>query len=127
MYEAAKDAANVLYESGKIKEYEKILELLSKLLDLQNTVDELKKENANLKGKLKTKGKLELKNHSYWLAEDGPYCVRCWDKNKELIHMTPEYIGSNYSKCPECKNRVNVTGTRDDDSMTIYTYPPEEF
>ncbi|MEO0131295.1 MAG: hypothetical protein ABIK76_06355, partial [candidate division WOR-3 bacterium] len=39
--------------------------------------------------------------------KDGPFCTRCWDKNKDLIRMHP--CGNPaYSECPECKNSVKT-------------------
>lgn len=110
MYEAAKDAAKILKEAGKIEEYQKILELLEKLLEMQKRIADLEKENQNLNEKFEIKKKLEYKNNSYWNGEDGPYCSRCWEKNKELLRMHSTYIGSNAAKCPECQTLANVTG-----------------
>lgn len=110
VYEAAKDAAKILKEAGKIEEYQKILELLERLLEMQKRIADLEKENLNLNEKFKIKEKLKYKNNSYWDGEDGPYCSRCWEKNKELLRMHPTCIGSNMARCPECQTLVNVTG-----------------
>jgi|GEM_PF-1485395 phage FluMu protein Com len=119
MYEAAKDAANVLKEAGKIEEYKQILELLEKLLELQKRNADLEAENKNLEEKFKIKEKLEYKHNSYWNGEAGPYCSRCWEKNKELLRMHPTFIGSNTAKCPECETIVNFTGIKNSNSQDI--------
>jgi len=110
IYEATKDVANVLKEAGKIEEYKAILELQGKLQEMQNTIFELEKENRNLKEKFEIKEKLTYKNNSYWNGEDGPFCSRCFEKNKDLLRIHPTFIGSNLAACPECKTVVNFTG-----------------
>ena len=42
IYEAAKDAANVLKEAGKIDEYQKILDLINALFEKNDQVEEVK-------------------------------------------------------------------------------------
>ena len=49
IYDAAKDAANVLKEAGKIKEYQQILELLEDLLNKQKKINDLEAENKEFK------------------------------------------------------------------------------
>lgn len=57
------------------------------------------------------KDNYSFKNNAYWHKEtnDGPYCSRCFDMNVGFIHLNtmPE---NSYATCPECKNRVNITG-----------------
>ncbi|OGI25380.1 MAG: hypothetical protein A3J76_01985 [Candidatus Moranbacteria bacterium RBG_13_45_13] len=112
IYDAAKDAAKILKEAGKIEEYKTILELLEKLLEMQKRIVDLEKENQNLNEKFEIKGKLEYKNNSYWNGEDGPYCSRCWEKNRELLRIHPTFLNSNTAECPECKTTVNFTGRK---------------
>lgn len=37
---------------------------------------------------------------------DGPYCTRCWDKNKDWIRLKPIKLPT--YKCPECKEIYRV-------------------
>jgi hypothetical protein len=37
---------------------------------------------------------------------DGPYCTRCWDKDKYWIRLKP--VKPPHYKCPECKNTYRV-------------------
>jgi len=47
----------------------------------------------------------------YWAKtgdkKDGPYCTRCYDKERTWIRLTPrpEYP---HFLCPECKNTFNL-------------------
>ena len=103
IYETLKSTASVLREADKIEQYRQILDAMEKLLEMQNKLAELEKENKLLKEKLKIKDDLTVSNNAYWLKSnnDGPFCTRCWDKNKELIRMTYE---NPYYRCPECNN-----------------------
>ena len=109
IFEEAKTAANILKEAGKIEEYKQILDLLDKLLELQKRCVDLEAENKSLKEKFEVKEKLVYRNNSYWIEDDGPYCSRCWEKNKDLMRMH-HGLNDNYAHCPECKSGVNFTG-----------------
>jgi len=106
MYEKIKDALKILNHFFKTKEYQEII-------DLKKQIEDLKIENKELKEKLSFNGNLKLINNTCWNGEDGPLCSRCWDKNKETMHIMPIFLGSNISRCPECKTEVNVTGKND--------------
>ncbi|MFA4890887.1 MAG: hypothetical protein WC604_00835 [Candidatus Gracilibacteria bacterium] len=112
IYDAAKDAAKILKEAGKIEEYQKILDLIDDLFEKRNEIEKLKEENAKLKDQVKVKDEYIYKNNCYWHKEtkDGPFCSRCFDKHKELIRIHPTFIESNLAVCPECKNSANFTG-----------------
>lgn len=112
LYEAAKDAANVLKEYGKVDEYQKILDLINALFEKNSETEKLKEDNIKLKERLKISGEYTFRNSSYWNKEnnDGPFCTRCFDKHKDLIRIIPMSIGNNFATCPECKLDVNYTG-----------------
>ncbi|MBU1131556.1 hypothetical protein KJ840_05500 [Patescibacteria group bacterium] len=112
LYDAAKDAANILKEAGKINEYQKILDLIDDLFNKREEIEKLKAENNQLKEEAKIKEEYIFKNNCYWHKEsnDGPFCSRCFDKEKHLIRIIPRRPGSNNAKCPECKSLVNYTG-----------------
>jgi len=112
LYEAAKDAANMLKEYGKVDEYQKILDLINALFEKNSEIEKLKEANSVLKNKLKISGEYAFKNNSYWKKDDGdgPFCSRCFDKNKDLIRIISNHIGGNYATCPECNKTVNYTG-----------------
>ena len=89
----------------------KILRGAGRLKD-QKKIHELEEENITLKEQLKIKENLKYENNAYWIEreggqKDGPFCPRCWDKNKELIRLNP--CGNPaYCDCPECKNRFQI-------------------
>ena len=102
IFDDLKSAATILKEAGKVEQYRQILEAQEKLLEMQNKISELEGENRTLKEKLKTKEELKYEGNAYWRMEgdrrDGPFCSRCWDKNKDLIRINQStYV------CPECQ------------------------
>jgi len=113
IFDDLKNAAKILQEAGKIEQYKKILEAQKELLDMQKKIDDLEEENRELKKKLKIKESVAYRNNAYWVKksekeEDGPFCSRCYDKDKDLIRMQP--CGNpEWGECPECNNRVQTT------------------
>jgi hypothetical protein len=103
IFETLKSTAGVLREADKIEQYKQILDVMEKLLEMQNKIAELEKDNKSLKEKLEVKDNLIYSNNAYWFKSnnDGPFCTRCYDKNKDLIRLINE---SPYYKCPYCLN-----------------------
>ena len=126
VYDAAKDVANVLKEAGKIAEYQKILDLIDDLFEKREEIEKLNTENKKLKELLKTQDEYEFKNNSYWnkINNDGPFCSRCFDKNKDLIRIIPREVRDNYANCPECNKTVNFTGR--ENPIITHTYGSTE-
>jgi len=116
VFDDLKSIGKVLQEAGKIEQYKQILETQEKLLEMQKKINDLEEENKELREKLKIKENLFYENNCYWIKKsenqkDGPFCSRCYDKNKDLIRIHP-LSDPEYSECPECKNRVITTGRR---------------
>ena len=111
IFNELKSIAKVLQEAGKIEQYKQILEILEKLLEMQKRIADLEDQNKELEEKLKVKDSLTYKNNAYWMVKkdkkDGPFCSRCWDKNKDLIRMHPA-ADTVYADCPECNNSVQI-------------------
>jgi len=103
IFETLKSTAGVLREADKIEQYKQILDAMEKLLEMQDKLARLEAENKSLKEKLRINDDLTYSNNAYWFKSDndGPFCTRCYDKNKELIRLKYE---SPYYKCPECNN-----------------------
>lgn len=114
-----KDLYKVFSEADKIDEYQKILELIDNSFAKREKIELLDKENKELKEKLRFSNKVTIKKGAYWVNEDGPFCTRCFDKNKELIRIHPTFPGSDLSFCPECKNTFNTTG-KTENSLGVY-------
>jgi hypothetical protein len=108
-FDAIIKGAEFLRKADKIEEYKKILELLEERPKFFEQISELKEENRQLKEKLKNKEEVK-KGINCYIGQDGTYyCMRCLDKNQELIRLTLR-PGRMHMICPECKNSFNVTG-----------------
>ena len=91
----------------------KDLKLLEKFISFQQSAMELFDENRKLKAELETlnkgnkiQGAIVYKDGVYFLKnnnkESGPYCTRCFDKDKNLIRLRIWENG--YASCLECKS-----------------------
>ena len=115
IFDEIKSIASVLQEAGKIEQYRQILEVQSQLLQMQNDLGKISRENYELKEKLRTKENIVFQNNVYWTKGttgemDGPFCSRCWDKNRDLLRAQP--ISETWFQCPECKTQFDVGSTR---------------
>ena len=108
IYDLLKDLASVLKEAGKIEQYKQILEITSKLFELQNEKNNLKQENEKLKNERITTENLIFEKNMYYLIEEdqkhGPFCTCCWDSNSKLIRL---HVGDQGALCPFCKTYTN--------------------
>lgn len=94
----------VIKLAGSAKNMEMVnaaLELQQKVNDVQMAMSNLIDENHTLKQQvreLETRAKLEselrFEQNVYWRYRDGaekpettPYCPRCWDYEKKLVHL----------------------------------------
>jgi len=101
-----KSVAKTIQQAGNIELYQKILDLQGQALEVVEESSKLRDENRELKEKLQIKENLKHERNSYWLdsggKQDGPFCSRCWDVDKNLVRLHP---GGNpaYYHCPNCK------------------------
>ena len=71
IFDVLKTTAFVLKEANKIEEYQKILDVLEQLLEMQKRISDLETENKELKEKLKIQESLVFENNAYWIKKDG--------------------------------------------------------
>jgi len=107
IFDELRSVANVLQEAGKIEQYKQILETQKKLLEMQKTITDLEIKNRTLKEKLEIKENLFFENNAYWFKQkdgsnDGPFCSRCWDVEKNTVRLQPVTTNPSFHFCPEC-------------------------
>lgn len=106
IFDELKSVARTLQEANKIPQYEQILGVQEKLLEMQNTISDLETENKKLKDRLEIKESLKHENNTYWVIEgdkkDGPFCTCCWDVEHKLVRLH-QNTSSGTLKCPNCK------------------------
>jgi hypothetical protein len=110
IFEKLKSIAKILLEAGKIEQYEQILEIQDRLDKIQKKLQKCEEENKTLKEKLEFKNNLFFENNAYWLkredgSKEGPFCSRCWDRNKNQIRMLVNPTRG-FCSCPECNNLI---------------------
>lgn len=82
------------------------LELSTRSYELQKAVTQLEGRIAELEAKLVLQG--EVFRHRDLVFREGdrdPYCSRCWDVDRNLIHVMRGAMGVT-PKCPECRTQV---------------------
>ncbi len=104
-----KELYGVFKEAGKIDEYQKILDLLDDSFKNREKIEELINENKQLKERLAIAGKIKFQSNAYYLGEDGPFCMHCYDNDKKLIRL-PKRPGFDSFQCPKCKNYFSQEG-----------------
>jgi hypothetical protein len=100
------------------------VDLLRKILTLQNEIMALSEENASLKAQNRTLQErlsltaiLSFRDNAYWRArddgtEDGPFCSTCWDVDQRLVRGTAEFLfaGEFTTVCKYCKHHRTPKG-----------------
>lgn len=112
IFDELKSIAGTLREADKIPQYEQILGIQEKLLEMQSKISNLETENRALKEKLEIKESLAYENNAYWIIKDdkkdGPFCSRCWDVEKNIVRIKKGVTNPAFSTCPECKTQVQT-------------------
>jgi uncharacterized Zn finger protein len=89
--------------------YEKFLAVQEKALELQEENNNLKQEIEKLWKKLEINDSIEFEENVYWIKNkegnviDGPFCPKCYDDEKLLMHLIRSAMNSNIKRCPKCK------------------------
>ena len=85
---------------------DQVIALQTHILELQDRLRYLEKENEKLRDSQKIKESLVIRDGVYFIAteqgEDGPYCTRCWDVAKNLVRL--KFANIYDPTCPECRN-----------------------
>jgi hypothetical protein len=103
--ETVKDVAVLVQKADNI-------DLLKRILELQQQVYEVVNENHGLKERLATRDQLTFRKNSYWRGDEGPFCSRCWDAEALLVRL--HTTQGNYPHCAKCD-----TWVRDPDEAPV--------
>ena len=84
------------------------LELLKRMVELQEQVYALVSENRDLKEanrglseKLQTREQMQFRQNAYWRGDEGPFCSQCFDAEGLSVRM---HVGKGHSPiCRKCK------------------------
>lgn len=79
LYEVAKDAVKLARQADNVDLTQKLLDVQSQALEIQEDMAALRRENEGLRERLALRA-LELRDDGmYWDGDDGPFCPRCAD------------------------------------------------
>lgn len=94
------------------------IDLMRKMLDVQNDSMQLATENTQLREEvqrlekaLAISGDVIYESNACWLkkpddTKQGPYCSRCWDVDKQLVRMPQAGPIRKVLHCPQCNNAI---------------------
>lgn len=100
---------DIIQKTGDREAYEKFLAIQEKALEILEENSNLKEENEKLKKMLKIKDTIEFEENVYWIKDkegnvkEGPFCPKCYDDEKLLMHLITAPIDKNIKRCPKCK------------------------
>ena len=112
LLQIARDLLRAIKGSSGIDIQEKVIELQAGILEMQEQIGQLQKENLALREQLATAGSLTYRSNCYWRdghPDPGPFCSRCWDLEKQLIHLGPTF-DPKVLGCPRCRSAVDIAG-----------------
>jgi len=88
-----------------------------RIIHILNCYQQLQQEIAEPKGQKETDVDISYEGALAWKIEEGqkvgPYCARCFNKDKELLLMVEVLKG--LWECPGCNRRFNVAAYHDQD------------
>lgn len=103
LYEGIKDVAKIVQQADNIELYRQLLDLCEQALEMQNKINQLSSENAELKKKQDLEERIQRHQLLYLTLKDDTddffYCSHCWDNDRKLIQMS-KYHGEFF--CPHC-------------------------
>lgn len=113
-----KSVAKLIQQIDNVELYRKILDLQGEVMGLVQENSELKKEISSLKESLRVTESLKFERNVYWNekpdgTKEGPFCSKCWDKEKLLVRMTT-MSNPQYHRCPACNVPINTSGRQDE-------------
>ncbi|MBD8900011.1 hypothetical protein [Rhodanobacter sp. DHG33] len=111
-------SANTAYAVAELKL--KAAEMMTSLADAraalasaQEAAVELQDEITRLNGALEMKASVVRADSAYYdMGESGkpigdPYCMRCWESDHKLRHLSMSSFVTNPTICPECKTEYD--------------------
>jgi len=101
------DVKSLVSIANKLKDrelLEHVMNLQTKVMEYQDHIHRLEKENEDLKKQLTTHDSLIWENGVYFTMagdkKDGPFCTRCWDVDKNLVRL--RLYKDNSAVCLHC-------------------------
>lgn len=100
-----KEVIPFLQKTDNIDMVNKVIEVQSNIISMQEELMSLHTENSKLKDDKETEKKLKRFPKDIVLilsgTDDAMYCSKCWDDERKLIQVTRD---DDYYKCPKYNN-----------------------
>lgn len=100
------DISDLIRKGMKVEAIEKLLDLRESMANLRDDNLVLKERVQALEKSLEDKSQLTYEAPFYWMVDgdkkDGPFCQQCWDSSQKKTRLVHE--GNDYWKCNVCKN-----------------------
>lgn len=82
--------------------------------DMKLDLDEKDRRIRELESALKVAGSVVRRGEAYFTeagegrSADGPFCSRCYDVDRRLVHLNRHPVHGSQKMCPECKASCRV-------------------
>ncbi len=111
LWETSKNVLEAIKKVATVEVQQQVIDLQAGILEMQERLSTLQQENQDLLEKLTIAGTLDYKDGCYRRtsgSDQGPFCSRCWDAEKKLIHLTKTH-DPNSMACNNCNHSVNLS------------------
>lgn len=99
-----KDFFDVVIKSDNIDLIKKGYEAQQALYESLEENQKLKERVKQLENDLEISKELVFRNKLYYMeGDDIPFCPRCWEGNRKMIHLKGVEFAVDRYNCPECK------------------------
>ncbi len=101
--ENIKEIADLVKKIGDMDLYRKIVELEQEVFEVSRQNLKHQTEIEKLKELLSIKQKINYVKPLYYIEGDkNPYCPKCWEVDKILVHLI-ESASPTHVRCPNCE------------------------
>jgi regulator of replication initiation timing len=98
--ETVKDIGVLVQKLDNMDLVKRLVELQEQVYDVVTENRDLKEQNRTLQETLTTREQLTFRKNSYWNGQEGPFCSRCWDADGQLVRLHTQQ--GFYPRCPKC-------------------------
>jgi hypothetical protein len=98
--DTVKDVAFLVQKVDNIEIVKRVLELQDQVFELVEENRDLKEQTRLLKERLATREQMTFRKNAYWKGDDGPFCPQCFDAAGLSMRMlkSPGFAPD----CPKC-------------------------
>lgn len=115
------DITDLIKKGMKVEAIEKLLDLRESMADLREENLALKAELQELIRSLEDKSQLTYEAPFYWMVDgeskDGPFCQQCRDSEKKNIRL--QSFRKGWWRCATCKNSFGTAKAQSKDSLAF--------